>query len=68
MRSPKRGEVFRTSLNDSVYMSLMDKGADMIRCLSQETKRQTSISKKSIEHVFSAEESASMMRTFFEGG
>jgi hypothetical protein len=68
MRCPRRGEVFMIEMDTNKYMSLMDKGGDIVRCLSDETKKQTTRSKKHITQIFTGEESQVLLPTFFEGG
>lgn len=65
MRCPRRGEVFSVEKTGEKYMSLMDKLGDNVRCISQKSKKQTIIGKKTIDHIFSREESAQMLRSFF---
>jgi len=66
MRCPKRGEVFKLEMADTEYMSLMDKAGDMVRCISGETKKQTSVGSRHVAHIFTAEQSQKKMLSFFE--
>jgi len=66
MRCPKRGEAF-IGQHDKKYMSVVDKSGDVVRCISQDTKKQTSVTRAMITHIFTPEESAKMLKTFFEG-
>jgi hypothetical protein len=52
-------------MSDAKYMSVADKAGALVRCISSKTKKQTSMSKKSIVHVFTPEESGAMMKEFF---
>jgi len=65
MRCPKRGEVFLRDMDDTKYMSVVDKAGELVRCISSKSKKQTSVSKGAVCHIFTPEESQAMMKEFF---
>ena len=65
MKSPKRGTVFTCEMKDTKYMSVMDRMSKNIRCISADSKKQTVVSRSSIDHVYTPEESQEMLHLFF---
>ena len=65
MRCPKRGEAFKCEMDDTIYLSVVDKAGEVVRCISNQSKKQTAVGRGSICHIYTPEETQAMLKGFF---
>ena len=66
MSAPPKGIVFEASMKDGFFMSLADKAGNAItRCISSESKMQTTVPTASIKKRYTPRESQTMIRKFY---